>query len=218
VKQDAVIFINDSSRISSATEADTVNIDTAIHLRMTKQEEITVVLPEANGHQGRAFLRLVKEVGNRQEFLTSVHPERLNQLEIDCRQKLLAAIEANLPYWDAVKKEAEIVKLATLKLEAGDLEMKLFLQQELKPIDGVFELKFIAPFSNLKVSNELFTMSLVVILPRNGEIVHYEVINSQGRPQPELMYNVERLAVGRQVLLIRSDYYPMFKIRYRYAQ
>jgi hypothetical protein len=217
LKQDSVVTINGTSQIPGGSDADTVNIDTVMHLRTAEPEEITVVLPQVTGDPNRAYIRLMDEVENRQDFVSPVDPEQLEQMDDEQREKLLAAIEASRAQWEAVKQAAGEVKLSTLQLKAGDQELKFFMHKDLKPnAEGIYELQFIAPFSNFKIDDGQFTMSLTIILPRGAQLVSYNAVNPQGGPQPELRHTVDASLIGRHMLLYWMQYDPIFTIQYRY--
>jgi hypothetical protein len=120
IKQDMVVNILDTSQIPGGSEADTVNIDTVIHLRTAEPTEITVVLPQVAGEPD---IRLIDEVENRQEFTSPFDPEQLAVMPDAERVKYEALQEELRQKWDALKSESSTVKLSALKLNAGDQEM-----------------------------------------------------------------------------------------------
>jgi hypothetical protein len=112
-------------------------------------------------------------------------------------------------------KLASAFSVSKLKLKPGDQGLKFFLQKEItQNPDGAYELSFIAPLSNFQLQGR-FTMSLVVILPRDAQLVGEPiVVNPTGGPNPEYLGATN--AVGRYILQWRMQYDPIFTIRYRY--
>jgi hypothetical protein len=216
-KQDTIVTVNGTSRIAGGFEGDLVNIDTVIHLTNPEAQEITLVLPSITADPQRAYIRTMDELENRQEFQSPVDPELLDSMPDEERKALEEAIAANKAQWDALKSQADnvSVSLSKLKLEPGSQELKFFLQKEIKPnAEGFYELSFIAPLSNFEVTQGQFTMSLIVILPRDAQFVEQVVTNPQGGPLPELRSNDNH--VSRQILQYWMQHDPIFTIRYRY--
>jgi hypothetical protein len=220
IKQDMVVNILDTSRIPGGTNADTVNIDTVVHLRTAEPTEITLVLPQVTGEPEKAYIRLLDEVENRQEFSSPFDPEQLDAMPEEERNKYLLLEQELRQKWDALKEEASQIKLSTLKLNQGDQELKFFLHKELYSGEGeIFELKFIAPFSNFTINDGQFTMSLVINLPREATLLSKEAINPLGGPQPELKFEIPHNVsngVGRHIIGYWMQYDPIFTIRYKY--
>lgn len=220
IKQDMVVNILDTSRIPGGSTADIVNIDTVVHLRTAEPTEITLVLPQVTGEPEHAYIRLLDEVENRQDFSSPFDPEQLAAMPEGDREKFKVIEEELRQRWEAVKEEASHVKLSTLKLNQGDQELKFFLHKELTPVDGnIYELKFIAPFSNFTTNDGQFTMSLLINLPRGATLISKEAVNPQGGPQPELRFEILPNAsngIGRHVIAYWMQYDPIFTIRYQY--
>jgi hypothetical protein len=156
------------------------------------------------------------EVENRQDFSSPVDPELLSSMSEDERKAFEESIAANKAQWEAIKEKANGVALTKMQLEAGSQELKFFLQKEISPNSesGLYELTFVAPFSNFQVNQGQFTMSLIIILPRDAQLVEQSVINPQGGPLPELRSNDNH--VNRQILQYWMQYDPIFTIKYRY--
>jgi hypothetical protein len=215
-KQDTIVTVSGTSRIAGGVEGDLVNIDTVIHLTNPEAQEITLVLPSVTADPQKAYIRTMEEVENRQEFQSPVDPEQLGSMNETERKALEEAIAANKAQWEQIQSQANNVSFSTIKLDAGSQELKFFLQTEIKPNpeSGLYELTFIAPLSNFEVSQGQFTMSLIVILPRDAQFVDQVVSNPQGGPLPELRSNEKQ--VNRQVLQYWMQHDPIFTIRYRY--
>lgn len=215
-KQDTVVTINDTSRIAGGKVGDIVNIDTIVHLTNPEAQEITLVLPSVTGDPQKAYIRTVDEVENRQEFQSPIDPEQLDAMSDEDRKAFEEAIEASRAQWESIKERANQVSLTKMQLEAGSQELKFFLQKEItpNPAEGIFELTFIAPFSNFQINQGQFTMSLVVVLPRGAQLIDQAVHNPQGGPLPELRDSENR--VGRHILQYWMQHDPIFTIRYKY--
>jgi hypothetical protein len=220
IKQDMVVNILDTSRIPGGSTADTVNIDTVVHLRTPEPTEITLVLPQVSGDLERAYIRLLDEVENRQEFSSPFDPEQLDAMSDAEREKFRMIEEDFRQRWEAYKAEANQVALSTLKLNQGDQELKFFMHKELTPIEGdVYELKFIAPFSNFSTNDGQFTMSLIINLPRGASLISKEAVNPLGGVQPELRFEInpnDSNGVGRHIIGYWMQHDPIFTIRYHY--
>lgn len=216
LKQDTIVSISGTSQIAGGKTGDLVNIDTVVHLTNPEAQEITLVLPTISGDPQKAYIRTMDEIENRQEFSSPVDPELLANMSEEERKSFEDSIAANKAQWDAIKEKASGVALTKMQLEAGSQELKFFLQKEItpNPENGLYELTFIAPFSNFQVNQGQFTMSLVIILPRDAQLVEQSVINPQGGPIPELRKS-ENL-VNRHILQYWMQYDPIFTIKYRY--
>ena len=216
LKQDTVVSISGTSQIAGGKTGDLVNIDTVVHLTNPEPQEITLVLPSISGDPQKAFIRTMDEVENRQDFSSPVDPELLSSMSEEDRKAFEESIAANKAQWEAIKEKANGVALTKMQLEAGSQELKFFLQKEISPNpeSGLYELTFVAPFSNFQVNQGQFTMSLIIILPRNAQLVEQSVINPQGGPLPELRSNDNH--VNRQILQYWMQYDPIFTIKYRY--
>lgn len=219
LKQDMVVNIMDTSRIPGGSSADTVNIDTVIHLRSPEPTEITLVLPQVTSDPETAYIRLLKEVENHQEFSSPFDPEQLAAMPEDLRKKYQQIEEERRKEFERLKEEANKVKFSTIQLNKGDQELKFFMHKEINPVDNLYELKFIAPLSNFKTTEGQFTMSLLINLPRGATLVSKEVENPTGGPQPQLKLDVAPNAangINRHLLGYWMQYDPIFTIRYRY--
>ncbi|KEZ47173.1 hypothetical protein [Metabacillus indicus] len=220
LKQDMVVNILDTSRIPGGSTADIVNIDTVVHLRTAEPTDITLVLPQVSGDPEHAYIRLLDEVDNRQDFSPPIDPEQLSAMPENERDKFKLNVEELRQRWEALKEEASHVKLSTLKLNQGDQELKFFLHKELSPVEGdIYELKFVAPFSNFTTNDGQFTMSLLINLPRGANLISKEAYNPQGGAQPELRFEILPNAsngIGRHVIAYWMQYDPIFTIRYQY--
>ncbi|WP_043929795.1 hypothetical protein [Bacillus sp. EB01] len=222
LKQDMVVNILDTSRIPGGTNADVVNIDTVVHLRTPEPTQITLFLPQVSGDPEQSYIRLLEEVENRQEFSSPFDPEQLDAMPEEEREKFKLVEAQFREHWEAMKEEASKVKLSSLDLQPGDQELKFFLHKELSPLPenpNTYELKFIAPFSNFTTNDGLFTMSLIINLPRGATLLSQEAINPQGGPHPELRFQLEPNAsngIGRHVLGYWMQHDPIFTVRYSY--
>jgi hypothetical protein len=216
LKQDTVVSISGTSQIAGGKTGDLVNIDTVVHLTNPEPQEISLVLPSISGDPQKAYIRTMDEVENRQDFSSPVDPELLSSMSEEDRKAFEESIAANKAQWEAIKERTNGVALTKMQLEAGSQELKFFLQKEISPNpeSGLYELTFVAPFSNFQVNQGLFTMSLIIILPRDAQLVEQSVINPQGGPLPELRSNDNR--VNRQILQYWMQYDPIFTIKYRY--
>jgi hypothetical protein len=216
LKQDTVVSISGTSQIAGGKTGDLVNIDTVVHLTNPEPQEITLVLPSISGDPQKAYIRTMDEVENRQDFSSPIDPELLSSMSEEDRKAFEESIAANKAQWEAIKEKANGVALTKMQLEAGSQELKFFLQKEISPNpeSGLYELTFVAPFSNFQVNQGQFTMSLIIILPRDAQLVEQSVINPQGGPLPELRSNDNH--VNRQILQYWMQYDPIFTIKYRY--
>ncbi|WML27334.1 hypothetical protein [Neobacillus sp. OS1-33] len=216
LKQDTVVSISGTSQIAGGKTGDLVNIDTVVHLTNPEPQEITLVLPSISGDPQKAYIRTMDEVENRQDFSSPIDPELLSSMREEDRKAFEESIAANKAQWEAIKEKANGVALTKMQLEAGSQELKFFLQKEISPNpeSGLYELTFVAPFSNFQVNQGQFTMSLIIILPRDAQLVEQSVINPQGGPLPELRSNDNH--VNRQILQYWMQYDPIFTIKYRY--
>lgn len=213
-KQDTVVTISDTSRIQGGNVGDTVSIDTVISLNSPEPQEITLVLPSISGDSQKAYLRTLQEIENRQEFQSPVDLEQLDAMTEEQRKEIEGLIAANKEQWELIKEKTNQVSLNTVNLEAGSQELKFFLQKEINPRDGIYELSFIAPQSNFSVNQSPFTMSVIIILPRDAKLISQEVVSPDGLPSAELRSSDTQ--VNRHILQYWMQYDPIFTIRYQY--
>lgn len=222
-KQDTVVTVSDTSRITGGSTGDIVNIDTVISLIAPEQQEITLVLPTITGDAQQAYLRTLGEIDNKQVFQSPVDLEQLQVISEEQRKNLQQQIEAVNQQWNIIKEEANKVALSTIKLEAGSQELKFFMQKEIMPTTAnpgeppIFELSFIAPQSNFTVNQGRVNMSVIIILPKGATLVGEPVVVSPpGVPVPTLASNKKENGVDRQILQYYMQHDPVFTIRYRY--
>lgn len=222
-KQDTVVTISDTSKITGGNKGDTVYMDTVISLVSPEQQEITLVLPTITGDAQKAYLRTLGEVENKQEFQSPVDLEQLDSMPEETRKTLEQQIETLRQQWNKTKEEANKVTLSTIKIEPGSQELKFFMQKEIIPITTnageppIFELSFIAPQSNFNVTQGRVEVTVIIILPKGATLVGDPVVVSPpGVQQPTLVSNEKKDGVNRQILQYFMQHDPVFTIRYQY--
>ncbi|MCM3132887.1 hypothetical protein M3629_08825 [Paenibacillus polysaccharolyticus] len=183
LKQDAIIFFYDHSHIGMNAAHDIVNIDSTIFLRLAESQAVTYVLPQSE-NAGRAFLRLVEQVGERKEF---------------------SKVQDDRPM------------LASLDLDPGNHHMKFFLQCDIKPVNGIYELKFCFPECNIGVGSEQYSISIVVILPSYAQLISCDPPPCQEETRLESSLNNTTIALRRTVLSMQLQEDPILNIRYQYV-
>jgi hypothetical protein len=216
LSQDTVVTINGLSRINGGSDADIVNIDTVTTLLNPEGQEITLVLPSVTDDPQKAYIRTLDELENKSVFQPPVPTALIDSdMPEDQRKLLEEAIAANKEQWEKIREMSASVQLTKIQLKPNDQELKFFLHKSLLPdANGIYELSFIAPFSNMQPEGR-FTMSLVIILPRDAKPVGLpEVMNPTGGPLPELRDNASRC--GRHIFQYWMQQDPIFKVRYQY--
>ncbi|MCR2807713.1 hypothetical protein [Paenibacillus soyae] len=215
-RQDTVVTINGTSRVSGGETGDIVNIDTVTTLTQPPGQALTLVLPAITNDPQRAYIRTLDELDNKAVFQSPISTALLDADMDDAQRTALeAAIAANEAQWEQIQVMASSIQVTKIDLGANDQELKFFLHKTLQPDEsGIYTISFIAPFSNLTPANG-FEMSLVIILPHGARPVgDPEVSNPTGGPLPELRSSGDR--VGRHIFeyYMRQD--PIFTVRYTY--